>query len=53
MMAATLPGNRRKGGAAMGARPVAVGAAGIGWAVLPEAGGPSGGFFRDQPPLPW
>ena len=42
-----------EGGEAMGARPVAEGAKGIVWAALLEAGGPTGGFFRDGRPLPW
>lgn len=42
-----------EGGAAMGARPVEEGAAGIVWAALLGAGGPTGGYFRDQKPLPW
>jgi NAD(P)-dependent dehydrogenase (short-subunit alcohol dehydrogenase family) len=41
------------GGEAMGARPVADGAAGIVWAALLPAGGPTGGFFRDGKPLAW
>lgn len=45
---ATFPG-----GEAMGARPVADGAAGIVWAALLPTDGPSGGFFRDGKPLPW
>ncbi len=45
---ATFPG-----GEAMGARPVADGAAGIVWAALLPDGGPSGGFFRDGQPLAW
>lgn len=45
---ATFPG-----GAAMGARPVADGAASIVWAVMLPDGGPTGGFFRDGQPLPW
>lgn len=38
---------------AMGARPVSEGAAGIVWAALLPDDGPSGGFFRDEKPLPW
>jgi NAD(P)-dependent dehydrogenase (short-subunit alcohol dehydrogenase family) len=45
---ATFPG-----GEAMGARPVADGAASIVWAALLPDGGPSGGFFRDGKQLPW
>lgn len=45
---ATFPGAE-----AMGARPVAEGAAGIVWAALLPEDGPSGGFFRDGKPLPW
>jgi NAD(P)-dependent dehydrogenase (short-subunit alcohol dehydrogenase family) len=45
---ATFPG-----GEAMGARPVADGAASVVWAALLEDGGPSGGFFRDGKPLAW
>jgi NAD(P)-dependent dehydrogenase (short-subunit alcohol dehydrogenase family) len=45
---ATFPG-----GEAMGARPVADGAAGIIWAALLPDDGPSGGLFRDGEPLPW
>jgi NAD(P)-dependent dehydrogenase (short-subunit alcohol dehydrogenase family) len=45
---ATFPG-----GEAMGARPVADGAAGIVWAALLPDDGPSGGLFRDGKPLPW
>src|SRR5262245_40430899 len=40
---ATFPG-----GEAMGARPVAEGAAGIAWATLMPEGGPSGSLFRDR-----
>ncbi|HUK35970.1 MAG TPA: SDR family NAD(P)-dependent oxidoreductase, partial [Vicinamibacterales bacterium] len=36
-----------------GGRPVAEGAAGIVWAAMLPAGGPTGGFFRDGMPLPW
>jgi NAD(P)-dependent dehydrogenase (short-subunit alcohol dehydrogenase family) len=45
---ATFPG-----GEAMGARPVAEGAAGIVWAATLPQDGPRGGFFRDGKPLPW
>lgn len=45
---ATFPG-----GEAMGARPVADGAASIVWAALLSDEGPSGGFFRDGKELPW
>lgn len=45
---ATFPG-----GAEMGARPVADGAAGIAWAALLDRDGPTGGFFRDGQPLGW
>ncbi len=45
---ATFPG-----GEAMGARPVADGAAGILWAALLPDGGPSGDLFRDGQPLAW
>lgn len=41
------------GGEAMGARPVAEGAASILWAALLPDDGPTGGFFRDGKPLPW
>ena len=41
------------GAEAMGARPVADGAAGIVWAATLPADGPNGGFFRDRQPLPW
>ncbi len=47
-LTATFPG-----GEAMGARPVADGAAGIIWAALLPDGSPSGGFFRDGQPLAW
>ncbi|MEM7337807.1 MAG: SDR family NAD(P)-dependent oxidoreductase [Actinomycetota bacterium] len=37
-----------------GGRPVADGAAGVVWAaMLPDGGGPTGGFFRDQQPIAW
>lgn len=42
-----------EGGAQMGARPVADGAASVVWAALLEDNGPSGGFFRDGQPLAW
>jgi NAD(P)-dependent dehydrogenase (short-subunit alcohol dehydrogenase family) len=42
-----------EGGAAMGARPVEDGAAGIVWAAELPADGPTGGFFRDGQPLGW
>lgn len=45
---ATFPG-----GEAMGARPVADGAASIVWAADLPDDGPSGGFFRDGRELPW
>jgi NAD(P)-dependent dehydrogenase (short-subunit alcohol dehydrogenase family) len=45
---ATFPG-----GADMGARPVAEGAASILWAADLPDDGPTGGFFRDGKPLPW
>lgn len=45
---ATFPG-----GAEMGARPVAAGAASILWAADLPDDGPTGGFFRDGKPLPW
>ncbi|WP_299492174.1 SDR family oxidoreductase [Acaryochloris sp. IP29b_bin.137] len=45
---ATYPGTEQ-----MGARPVPEGAAGIVWAALLPDDGPTGGFFRDQQPLPW
>ena len=45
---ATVPG-----GEAMGARPVADGAASVLWAVRLPNDGPRGGFFRDGHPLPW
>jgi NAD(P)-dependent dehydrogenase (short-subunit alcohol dehydrogenase family) len=41
------------GATAMGARPVADGAASILWAADLGDDGPSGGFFRDGAPLPW
>ncbi|CAN5562101.1 SDR family oxidoreductase [soil metagenome] len=36
-----------------GGRPVAEGAAGIVWAATLPDDGPTGGFFRDQRPIPW
>jgi NAD(P)-dependent dehydrogenase (short-subunit alcohol dehydrogenase family) len=36
-----------------GGRPVAEGAAGIVWAATLPDNGPTGGFFRDQHPIPW
>jgi len=36
-----------------GGRPVAEGAAGIVWAATLPDKGPTGGFFRDQHPIPW
>ena len=36
-----------------GGRPVAKGAVGIVWAATLPHGGPTGGFFRDEKPLPW
>lgn len=47
-LTATAPGME-----AMGARPVAEGAASVVWAALLPDDGPSGGFFRDGQPLPW
>lgn len=47
-LTATAPGME-----AMGARPVAEGAAGVVWAALLPDGGPTGGFFRDGKALPW
>jgi NAD(P)-dependent dehydrogenase (short-subunit alcohol dehydrogenase family) len=47
-LTATAPGME-----AMGARPVAEGAASVVWAALLPDDGPSGGFFRDGRPLPW
>lgn len=47
-LTATAPGME-----AMGARPVAEGAASVTWAALLPDDGPSGGFFRDGKPLPW
>ncbi|MFC0632609.1 SDR family NAD(P)-dependent oxidoreductase [Brevundimonas balnearis] len=42
-----------EGGEAMGARPVAEGAAGVVWAARLPKDGPTGGFFRDGQPLGW
>jgi NAD(P)-dependent dehydrogenase (short-subunit alcohol dehydrogenase family) len=36
-----------------GGRPVAEGAAGVVWAATLPDGGPTGGFFRDEQPIPW
>ncbi len=36
-----------------GGRPVEDGAAGIVWAATLPDGGPTGGFFRDEKPIPW
>lgn len=47
-LTATAPGME-----AMGARPVAEGAASVVWAALLPDNGPRGGFFRDGKPLPW
>jgi NAD(P)-dependent dehydrogenase (short-subunit alcohol dehydrogenase family) len=47
-LTATAPGME-----AMGARPVAEGAASIVWGALLPDDGPTGGFFRDGTPLPW
>jgi NAD(P)-dependent dehydrogenase (short-subunit alcohol dehydrogenase family) len=47
-LTATAPGME-----AMGARPVAEGAASIVWAAVLGDDGPTGGFFRDGQPLPW
>lgn len=47
-LTATAPGME-----AMGARPVADGAASIVWAATLPDDGPTGGFFRDGTPLPW
>ena len=45
---ATKPGMEQRG-----ARPVAVGAAGIVWAALLDEKGPSGGFYRDEVRQAW
>jgi len=42
-----------EGGEAMGARPVAEGAASVVWACELSDDGPTGGFFRDGEPVPW
>lgn len=47
-LTATAPGME-----AMGARPVADGAASVVWTALLPDDGPSGGFFRDGKPLAW
>jgi hypothetical protein len=47
-LTATYPGAE-----AMGARPVADGAAGVVWAATLPDDGPTGGFFRDAQPLGW
>jgi NAD(P)-dependent dehydrogenase (short-subunit alcohol dehydrogenase family) len=47
-LTATAPGME-----AMGARPVAEGAASVVWAAILPKDGPTGGFFRDGKPLPW
>ena len=47
-LTATAPGME-----AMGARPVAEGAAGVVWAAALPDTGPTGGFFRDGRALPW
>jgi NAD(P)-dependent dehydrogenase (short-subunit alcohol dehydrogenase family) len=47
-LTATAPGME-----AMGARPVAEGAASVVWAATLPDDGPSGGFFRDGKPLSW
>ena len=47
-LTATWPGAE-----AMGARPVADGAAGVVWAALLPDDGPHGGFFRNGQPMPW
>ena len=36
-----------------GGRPISLGAAGIVWAATLPKHGPTGGFFRDEKPLPW
>lgn len=36
-----------------GGRPVSEGAAGVVWAATLPPDGPTGGFFRDQQPIPW
>ncbi|RYP88877.1 SDR family NAD(P)-dependent oxidoreductase [Nocardioides guangzhouensis] len=47
-LTATAPGME-----AMGARPVAEGAASVVWAAMLGPDGPTGGFFRDGRPHPW
>jgi NAD(P)-dependent dehydrogenase (short-subunit alcohol dehydrogenase family) len=47
-LTATWPGAE-----AMGARPVADGAASVAWAATLPDDGPRGGFFRDREPLAW
>jgi NAD(P)-dependent dehydrogenase (short-subunit alcohol dehydrogenase family) len=47
-LTATWPGAE-----AMGARPIADGAASIAWAATLPDDGPRGGLFRDAQPLPW
>jgi NAD(P)-dependent dehydrogenase (short-subunit alcohol dehydrogenase family) len=47
-LTATAPGME-----AMGARPLAEGAAGVVWAAALPDTGPTGGFFRDGQALPW
>jgi NAD(P)-dependent dehydrogenase (short-subunit alcohol dehydrogenase family) len=47
-LTATAPGME-----AMGARPVADGAASVVWAATLGPDGPTGGFFRDGQPHPW
>jgi NAD(P)-dependent dehydrogenase (short-subunit alcohol dehydrogenase family) len=47
-LTATWPGAE-----AMGARPVAEGAASVAWAAALDDDGPRGGLFRDGRPLPW
>jgi NAD(P)-dependent dehydrogenase (short-subunit alcohol dehydrogenase family) len=47
-LTATAPGME-----AMGARPVAEGAASVVWAAMLADDGPNGGFFRDGKGLPW
>jgi NAD(P)-dependent dehydrogenase (short-subunit alcohol dehydrogenase family) len=47
-LTATAPGME-----AMGARPVAEGAASVVWAASLPVDGPTGGFFRDGRPFPW
>jgi NAD(P)-dependent dehydrogenase (short-subunit alcohol dehydrogenase family) len=47
-LTATAPGME-----AMGARPVAEGAASVAWAATLPANGPTGGFFRDGRTLAW